>query len=634
MDPRPTHPGPADDRPEQPSRTGPPPVPRPAARRPSVWHYLGALALLPSVALTVGAALAVADRVGAISAADRTERAADAVTRLDELRLAVRTEADASVADDALARLGTTAAALNRAAGTEVVAPPARARAATDAALAAARTAAAGGAIDDVAGHLATVRLRVDGYASETSSGSGVDAAGRAARAWGVSASFHGLDAAVAGLERAAVAAVLDGRDGAGDAGVRHAAAQLALVSRVALLDGDRSAALRRLWAAPPSAVPGVLTELRDADAAYRVAAAEAAASLTPPASDRWHELATGTDATALDALVTTTAAPPAAAPPAAAFAVPGAAPASPAGLDQVVAAATRTAAVGDALAELTAGAVDRVTSAAAADRRDAINGVVTIVAATAAVLVLTLAVLLLVGADIRRRLAGLAVATRRLGGDHPEPVAVHGPREIGLVEESLNDAVASLSHVSSTAEQLAEAVRDRERLERELSHQATHDALTGLVNRHEGERLIEDALRRSRGAGTRLGMLFVDLDHFKGVNETHGQQAGDHVLQVCAARLEAQVGERGLVCRFGGDEFVVLLDPVASEFAAIDAGERIVASLGEPISYDGHELFVGASVGVAVAEAGSIDGEELLGRSDGAVYRAKAAGRGGVVAR
>jgi diguanylate cyclase (GGDEF)-like protein len=128
--------------------------------------------------------------------------------------------------------------------------------------------------------------------------------------------------------------------------------------------------------------------------------------------------------------------------------------------------------------------------------------------------------------------------------------------------------------------------------------------------------------------------MLFVDLDHFKGVNETHGQHAGDHVLQVCAARLEAQVGERGLVCRFGGDEFVVLLDPVASEFAAIDAGERIVASLGAPISYDGHELFVGASVGVAVAEAGSIDGEELLGRSDGAVYRAKAAGRGGVVAR
>jgi diguanylate cyclase (GGDEF)-like protein len=249
------------------------------------------------------------------------------------------------------------------------------------------------------------------------------------------------------------------------------------------------------------------------------------------------------------------------------------------------------------------------VASAAGAERRAAVNGIVAVVAATTAVLVLTVAVLLLVGAVVRRRLADLAVAARRLDSEH-------------------------LSQVSSTAERLADAVRDRERLEQELSHQATHDALTGLVNRHEGERLIEAALERSREERTRVGMLFVDLDHFKGVNEAHGQQAGDHVLQVCAARLEAQVGRRGVVSRFGGDEFVVLLDPVASEFTAIDIGERIVASLGEPIRYDDHELFVGASVGVAVAEAGSIDGEELLGRSDGAVYRAKAAGRGGVVAR
>jgi len=612
VDPRPPV---ADDRPEQPSRTGLRPVERPAVRRSSVWHYLVALALLPSVALTVGAALAVRDRISAASAADRTERAADAVTRLDELRLAVRTEADTSVADDALARLGTTAEALSRAAGTEIVAPVARARRATDAALAAARRdapAVTGGGIDELAAHLATVRLRVDGYASGAPSAARpaieFDAAGRAARAWGVAASFHSLDDVLAGLERAAVAAVLDGREGAGDTDVRHAAAELALVSRVALLGGDRSAALRRLRAAPPSAVPGVLAELRDADAAYRLAAAEAAATLTEPLSARWHEYATGTGATSLDALVSATAAMPAVA-----FAAPVTGPASPAVLDQVVAAATRTAAVDGALAELTSGAADRVSAAAAAERGGAVNAVVAVVAATSAVLVLTLAVLLLVGADVRRRLAGLATAARRQG---------------------LDDAVASLSQVSSTAEQLADAVRDRERLERELSHQATHDALTGLVNRHEGERLIEDALRRSRDAGTRLGMLFVDLDHFKGVNETHGQHAGDHVLQVCAARLEAQVGERGLVCRFGGDEFVVLLEPVASEFAAIDAGERIVASLGAPISYDGHELFVGASVGVAVAEAGSIDGEELLGRSDGAVYRAKAAGRGGVVAR
>lgn len=602
MDPRPPA---ADDRPEQPSRTGQAPVGRPAtARRLSVWYYLVALALLPSVALTAGAALAVGDRVSAASAADRTEQAADAVTRLDDLRLAVQAEADASVADDALARLGTTAEALNRSAGAEIVPPAARARRATDAALATVRrnaSAVADGRVDAFAGRLATVRLRVDGHASGAPSGTtALDTAGRAARAWGVTASFRSLDGELAGLERAAVTTILEGRDGAGDPAVRHAATELALVSRVALLGGDRSAALRRLRAAPPSAVPGVVKELRDADAAYRLAAAEAAATLTPPTGLRWRELAGGTDATSLDALVAAAAATPVAAYDA---------PPSPATLDQVVAATARTAAVADALAELTAGAAGRVAAAAGAERRAAVNGIVAVVAATAAVLVLTIAVLLLVGAVVRRRLTDLAAAARRIDSEH-------------------------LSQVSSTAERLADAVRDRERLEQELSHQATHDALTGLVNRHEGERLIEAALERSREEHTRVGMLFVDLDHFKGVNEAHGQLAGDHVLQVCAARLEAQVGHRGLVCRFGGDEFVVLLDPVASEFTAIDIGERIVASLGEPIKYDDHELFVGASVGVAVAEAGSIDGEELLGRSDGAVYRAKAAGRGGVVAR
>jgi diguanylate cyclase (GGDEF)-like protein len=104
-------------------------------------------------------------------------------------------------------------------------------------------------------------------------------------------------------------------------------------------------------------------------------------------------------------------------------------------------------------------------------------------------------------------------------------------------------------------------------------------------------------------------------------------------VLQVAATRLEALVRGRHVVARFGGDQFVVLLDPVRSEFAAIDIGERVVASIGQPIMFDGHELFVGASVGAATVLAGSMSLEELLGRSDGAVFRAKASGRGGVVA-
>jgi diguanylate cyclase (GGDEF)-like protein len=191
----------------------------------------------------------------------------------------------------------------------------------------------------------------------------------------------------------------------------------------------------------------------------------------------------------------------------------------------------------------------------------------------------------------------------------------------------------------------LTDAIRERERLQRELSHQASHDSLTGLVNRAEGERLLTAALEQlpregpqpvtPDGLPRRVGVLFVDLDHFKQVNDTHGHHAGDHVLQVSAARMLAEVRDSDTVCRLGGDEFIVILDPAESDQVVTAIGRRIVESLGRPITYDGHELRIGASVGVALTDRRVGDAvagtEELLTRADHAVYRAKAAGRNGL---
>jgi diguanylate cyclase (GGDEF)-like protein len=236
----------------------------------------------------------------------------------------------------------------------------------------------------------------------------------------------------------------------------------------------------------------------------------------------------------------------------------------------------------------------------------------------------------------------------------------VRGPREIAVASDGLNDAVATLRQVTDTAERLAagdldgtrarrpapgplgeavnasvdlltDAFAERHRLQAELRHQATHDSLTGLPNRAESERLLAAALAggasEALADGSREGLLFVDLDYFKDVNDTYGHHAGDHVLQVCAARMAAEVRAGDTVCRLGGDEFVVILQPAEADVVVVDIGQRIVDAIGRPITFQGNEMRVGASVGVAVAN-GRAAPEELLNRADRAAYRAKAAGR------
>ena len=174
----------------------------------------------------------------------------------------------------------------------------------------------------------------------------------------------------------------------------------------------------------------------------------------------------------------------------------------------------------------------------------------------------------------------------------------------------------------------LAHHIRQRRRAELALAHQATHDPLTDLPNRV----LLLDRLARSLGSpGQRdglVGVLFLDLDRFKFVNDRLGHEAGDALLVIIADRLRACSRAGDTVARFGGDEFVVLLERLTDRQSAEVVAERVAAALAAPTDLNGYDLTVAASVGIALAQPGEVGPMDLLRDADEALRRAKAHGK------
>jgi diguanylate cyclase (GGDEF)-like protein/PAS domain S-box-containing protein len=163
--------------------------------------------------------------------------------------------------------------------------------------------------------------------------------------------------------------------------------------------------------------------------------------------------------------------------------------------------------------------------------------------------------------------------------------------------------------------------VTDLHEARRLLEHVATHDALTGLPNRSLLARRLGQLLADQRP----LALLYVDLDHFKPVNDRYGHAAGDELLRQVGRRLLAEVSSADVVARIGGDEFVVLAIDVTTAEAAVELGRRVEAAMHAPFELPAATVCVGASVGVALAGSGS-SVESLLYEADGAMYEAKRA--------
>ncbi len=198
--------------------------------------------------------------------------------------------------------------------------------------------------------------------------------------------------------------------------------------------------------------------------------------------------------------------------------------------------------------------------------------------------------------------------------GDHRALLIFRTARGIGVVEAERNSTCRETSNQSDSDRAL-------------LLHQATHDVLTGLPNRRQ----FSDELRGTLPvpAGAKLAVMQIDLDDFKPINDTLGHGAGDAVLKMAAERIRSVLGERERAYRLAGDEFAVIQWKVDQPREAERLADALVNAFKEPFTVEGINVFVGASVGVAVAPGDGNEIEQLMKTADIALYAAKKDGRG-----
>jgi diguanylate cyclase (GGDEF)-like protein/PAS domain S-box-containing protein len=183
------------------------------------------------------------------------------------------------------------------------------------------------------------------------------------------------------------------------------------------------------------------------------------------------------------------------------------------------------------------------------------------------------------------------------------------------------------LPFLDALANVLADAIRSRN-LQEQIRHDSLHDGLTGLPNRTLFLDRVGHALARNNRHPQSMAVFFVDLDHFKLVNDSLGHEAGDELLRLVGPRFESAIRPSDTLARLGGDEFAVLCEQLPSEASAIRIANQLMSALEEPVVLNGHGHSVSASIGIALTTTGS-SASDLLRDSDAAMYRAKGEGRG-----
>jgi diguanylate cyclase (GGDEF)-like protein len=182
-------------------------------------------------------------------------------------------------------------------------------------------------------------------------------------------------------------------------------------------------------------------------------------------------------------------------------------------------------------------------------------------------------------------------------------------------------------SELANTKTDLAEVRDDLSKAQvkgEEAQQMALQDPLTGLQNRISFEQGLDHGLTQAKRHGWKLAVLFIDIDNFKSINDTHGHDLGDQVLLVVASRLQSFVRDQDTVSRWGGDEFVCLLLEVKEEADVSILAEKMVDLIGEALEFNGTNLSIEASIGIAIYPTDGETAEVLFKNADTAMYKAK----------
>jgi diguanylate cyclase (GGDEF)-like protein len=427
-----------------------------------------------------------------------------------------------------------------------------------------------------------------------------------------------------------------------GLAGSSNLGTQIQAVQQVAGVNGDIQAALATIFAA--SSVPLGLPRARaegELQAQLQLASSDLAGAVANPSSalGQWRRSDLGPDRRLLVAADVAATVPPT----------------RPVPLSTMIGLAPLAMAFGAATLSGNADQLATVARTASAIRQSAVTYMQLTLLAMALLVLLTVALTLVMYRNVRRPMNALAVRARRISDGSLELGDETGTREIVEVAGALNEAIRNLDQIKTQAEALGRgdltnpvlnqplpgrlgeslfaSVLQATALQRQLGYRATHDPLTGLLNREAANDDLGSVLAASRAEGATVVAMFIDLDGFKQMNDNYGHAFGDQVLRLTADRVCAQVTGHDLVYRLGGDEFLVVTQGAPGPGEPEGLGQRILQAVGQPIEVEPGEARLGASIGIAVAAPGDgYTASQLLKDADTAVYKAKTSGRNQVV--
>lgn len=195
-------------------------------------------------------------------------------------------------------------------------------------------------------------------------------------------------------------------------------------------------------------------------------------------------------------------------------------------------------------------------------------------------------------------------------------------------LEQRVEERTRELAMVNA---RLRAEIQERKLAEQQIRYLANHDALTGLPNRRLLEDRLEQAIEMARRSSRQVAVQFIDLDHFKPINDRLGHRIGDLLLQAVALRLRGLLRAVDTVSRLGGDEFVIVQPEMNFITAAEHTAQRVLTALDQPYHIEGHELCVTPSIGIAIFPTHGESAETLLSAADTAMYYAKKVGRANV---